>query len=837
MLVFASVLAGVYLRFYPHFLPSLDLMARQEVHGQEWDALKKGFDVTYPNMRGVVDGRVLVRLYNERLKSAQPQIETKIARRTLELKDRYRDPRGHVYLNGIDSYYWLRLLENLWKSGHIGDRTLGNVEFDDLVGNAIDPATKKNVHLWLGLVFMKTARFFHRDASLEEVLFYVPLFLSVVIGIFSFIVARQLGAGGLGAFFASFAVNLSPFLLTRSVGEWFDTDIYNILFPLLAFCAFLAAQRHKKISQRICFSALSGVFLACYASTWKGWWFIFDIMILAELLFILNQRLSRDEAPVATPTKNPFVSLGLFVLSTTLFVIGWNGVSVWKDFILEPLRLSTILKVTSQSMGPNVYQTVAELGKVEPYAITTSLGAPVVFFAALLGILYIFLRERAVRDEHYGFGILCLVFWIVSIFYAALEASRFILLLVVPIGLAFGLAADRCYSFGARFAQRLKKPWAELARAAVVVVFSLYVFSGILRAHQALLSTVPQMDDFWYNSLTKIEKDTPKEAYINSWWDFGHWFKAIAKRRVLFDGMTQNTPYAYWMAGALLTESEEEAVAILKMINAHGNKAADVLEQEEKREAAVAVGIVRNVLGKDRDAAKSYLEEQALAPFRVQELLDMIFPRSLPPVYFIVSYDMPAKIGPISYVGNWDFEKVDMWFKRKNMTNASFLKYLAERYGYSRDAAEAKLVEMSMVKDEQTNKWFSMPLGLYSPLSNGTKDENIVSFENGLVVNLENDHAFIPGVVQSGAGIVKSLVRLQDGRLKVIPQKDPMQPYSALLVQEADSYRSVLMDEAFAKSMLARLYFFKGEGLKHFKLFDAQKDDKGNAIYVYEVIW
>jgi hypothetical protein len=45
------------------------------------------------------------------------------------------------------------------------------------------------------------------------------------------------------------------------------------------------------------------------------------------------------------------------------------------------------------------------------------------------------------------------------------------------------------------------------------------------------------------------------------------------------------------------------------------------------------------------------------------------------------------------------------------------------------------------------------------------------------------------------------------------------------------------MDEAFAKSMLARLYYFKGAGLKHFKLFDTQKDDKENAIYVYEVIW
>jgi len=57
------------------------------------------------------------------------------------------------------------------------------------------------------------------------------------------------------------------------------------------------------------------------------------------------------------------------------------------------------------------------------------------------------------------------------------------------------------------------------------------------------------MNDGWYESLTKIKQNASEDAIINSWWDFGHWFKAVGDRAVTFDG----TPQEF---GEILREKE-----------------------------------------------------------------------------------------------------------------------------------------------------------------------------------------------------------------------------------------------------------------------------------------
>jgi len=71
------------------------------------------------------------------------------------------------------------------------------------------------------------------------------------------------------------------------------------------------------------------------------------------------------------------------------------------------------------------------------------------------------------------------------------------------------------------------------------------------------------MNDSWYNLLTNIRNNTHKDSVLNSWWDFGDWFKAVGHRRVIFDGQSQNSPQGYWMAKVLLSPSEEYAMRVL----------------------------------------------------------------------------------------------------------------------------------------------------------------------------------------------------------------------------------------------------------------------------------
>ncbi|MDD5537546.1 MAG: STT3 domain-containing protein, partial [Candidatus Omnitrophica bacterium] len=192
LLILASVAAGLYLRIYPSLLPFFDKKAVQEVESEEAQAVTRNLADLYPQAdvmtRDVMARKVLV----ERLKTDRAPLRQRAAERAQEMKGRYRDENGNPYLCGIDSYYWERLLKNLMRRGQIGDREVNGGPYDDLVRQPIDPAMTKNVHIWLGLAFYKAWSLFDPHVPLERTLFYVPLVLSCIIGVFAFFVARKL---------------------------------------------------------------------------------------------------------------------------------------------------------------------------------------------------------------------------------------------------------------------------------------------------------------------------------------------------------------------------------------------------------------------------------------------------------------------------------------------------------------------------------------------------------------------------------------------------------------------------------------------------------------------
>jgi len=839
LLILSAVAAGLYLRIYPSFLPFFDKKAVQDVESEEAQTVVRNLADLYPQMDVMTRELMARKLLAERLKTDRATLRQKAAQRAQEMKGRYRDENGHPYLYGIDSYYWVRLLKNLMNRGQIGDRDAGGVPYDDHVGQPIDPAIRKSVHLWLGLAFYKTWSLFDPRVPLERTLFYVPLFFSCVIGVVTFFVARKLGANDLGAFIASFAVNVSPFLLVRVASEWFDTDIYNVLFPLLIFGTFLyAGAGRRTVLRRVVLCALAGFFTACYASTWKGWWFVFDIMLFSGILFLINLKQSQKEEALAPDILGHYgACLALFFCFGSIFVMFFSGFAAWADCLIEPLRLTSILKVTENAMWPNVFLTVAELGHASAVDVIRGLGGQVVFFSGLIVLLYVSLFEHALRSPRYGFGLLCLVFWIVATFYAAIEAFRFTLLLVVPVGLAFGLAVAKVYEHLAGvFSKYLTASQAVLARGVFVAIIALYPVINIADLYMRL-STLPfSMDDQWYGVLTKINKETPADAVVDSWWDYGHWFTGVADRRVLFDGMTQNTPYAYWVASALLSDNPREFIGILRMINVADNKAVDELTQADRMELPAAISLVRRCLMATPPEARKYLEE-VLPTARVQRVMDLLFPSKVPPVYFVVSYDMPAKISPISYIGNWDFSRVDLWFKHQRLSQDEFLTYAQKHYRLTPQEAQSRYAEIFFIDKKASRTWFSHFLDYYSAIGSARQDGPMLYFDNGLNVNTENWHVFVQDRDPAGRGVPQSLFYMDKGTFREVPQEKPDLAYSAIIFKEKGEYKSLLCDTALAKSMLVRMYFFGGEGLGFLKLFDKSVNEKGSAIYVYEIVW
>ncbi len=837
ILVFCCAATAALLLVYSRSLPALDGMARTEVFDKERETLRQTLLGAHPGLSAPTTQNLAQTSWKIYQKEHRADLRRKVEERTRELKDRYRDEAGQVYMGGIDSYHWLRHLKNLYATGHVGDRLEDGAEYDVLGSRPVDASTRRNVHLCLAWPLMWFAERAH--LPLIPVLFVLPVVMFFVIAGLSFACAKRIGAGDLGAFFACFSITLSPFLLTRVFTEWFDTDIYSVFFPLAILTSYLASiDVRAGLGRRLVRALLSGVLVALYAATWQGWWFIFDIILIASVLYLVNLKdVGRFEEEGASGVGAQARMLGVFFLTSAACVMLLNGPAVFADFIMEPVRLSRIFNVSPESIWPNVYLTVEELSPASVPLIVQSVGGSPIFFLGLVGLLFAFVGERLLRHTVFGCGLLCVALWFVACFYTALQALRLVLLLIVPVGLAFGLAVGKMRQALERLVGRqgIRPVVRLLGRGAFLLLAALYLFVHTTRIYASAVTTLPKFNDTWERTLARIHEATPADSVVNSWWDFGHWFKALVGRRVLFDGMTQNSPYAYWMAQVLFCDDEETAARILKMLDAADHEGVDLLV-EKTGGVGAAVRLSRTALALGPGQARAELGK-VLEPADVDVVMPLLFPATAPPAYFVLSYDMLSKVAPISFIGNWDFSKVDMWFKGRKLDQMEFLEYVQRQYNLTPEEAMAAHWDVTMLDEKAARGWFSQMLGYRSDLRPSEAWQGLWMFENGLVVDWPAKRAYVVGPVPDARGVPASLLYMEDGAFHEEPQPEATLDFSALIVRQDEKIKAILLPATLGKSLLLRLYFLKGEGLKYFRLWNEETDADDNAIYVYELLW
>ncbi len=837
VLVLCVAVTAALLLVYSRSLPVLDKAARAEVFDKERGTLRETLLEAHPDLSAQTSQGLVETSWKLYQKEHRLDLRHKVEERTRELKERYRDEAGQAYMGGIDSYHWLRHLKNLYATGHVGDRVEDGAEYDALGSRPVDASTRRNVHLYLAWPLAWLAERLH--LPLTPVLFVLPVMMFFVIAGCSFACAKRIGANDLGAFFAAFSITLSPFLLSRVFTEWFDTDIYSVFFPLAILTSYLACiDLRVGLRRRLVRALLGGALVALYASTWQGWWFIFDIIIIASALYLVNlkdvRRFTEEEPADVGAQARMF---GAFFGFSAVCVMLLNGPAVFADFILEPVRLTRIFNIAPESIWPNVYLTVEELSPASVPLVVQSIGGSFIFFMGLIGLLFAFVRERLLRDTVFGCGLLCAAIWIVVSFYAALQALRLVLLLIVPAGLAFGFVVGKIRDAVENLVSRQGvRPAVRLAgRGAFLILAALYLFSHTTRVYGTATTTLPKFNDIWQRTLARIHDAAPTESVVNSWWDFGHWFKTVAGRRVLFDGMTQNSPYAYWMAQVLFSDDEGAAARTLKMLDASGHEGVDLLV-EKLGGVGEAVRLTQTVLAAGPEKGRAELTK-ALEPADVEAAMPLLFPETAPPAYFILSYDMLSKVAPISFIANWDFSRVDMWFKGRRLGEIEFLEYAQRQHNLTPGQAMATHWDVKALNEKAARSWFSKMVGYRSDLRPLEAWQGMWMFENGLIVDWSVKRAYVMGGAPDGRGVPASLLYMEDGVFHEEPQPGATLDFSALIVRQDEEIKAILLPPALGKSLLLRLYFLKGEGLKHFRLWNEETDENDNAIYVYEILW
>jgi dolichyl-diphosphooligosaccharide--protein glycosyltransferase len=460
-----------------------------------------------------------------------------------------------------------------------------------------------------------------------------------------------------------------------------------------------------------------------------------------------------------------------------------------------------------------------------------------------------------------------LVLWFLATTFASTKGIRFTLLLVPAFAIGLGISFGALLKYGRELISKNLKVNRLVTSALIIII--LIMALGIIpvpasacgkipgthiwcNALNTARSELPSLNDAWRTSLERIKDDSKEDAIINSWWDFGHWFKFWADRAVTFDGTSQNTPQAHWIGKVLLTNNEKTAVGILRMLDCSGGAtgggtAAFGLISEKVNDGTETVSILNNIISKDKEGARKILKEN----FNDKEINVILEQTHCQPPenYFITSEDMVGKSGVWAHFGSWDFERGLIYntLKKKEYSNnvQKSSEFLQERFGYSEKRAEDFYYEVQSITDSnQANSWIA-PWPSYagstscSRISNETFGCDISGIP--LIFNPTTNEMY----AESSTGKVyphKVSIQTEEGvTLKqydesTIPLGNGRQ-LGIALIKNGDSYSAVAMDSDLSGSMFTRMFYQEGAGLKHFKKFSDERAFIGGRIIVWKVDW
>ena len=107
----------------------------------------------------------------------------------------------------------------------------------------------------------------------------------------------------------------------------------------------------------------------------------------------------------------------------------------------------------------------------------------------------------------------------------------------------------------------------SLKKALVVVLITLALVSPtVCGAYQTTAATVPGSSDPMWNAMDYVKENTTNDTVIISWWDFGYLFQIASDHPTSFDGGSQTGDRAYWVGKALTTSDLAQSIQLLLMV-------------------------------------------------------------------------------------------------------------------------------------------------------------------------------------------------------------------------------------------------------------------------------
>lgn len=628
------------------------------------------------------------------------------------VKELYRDESGLPYFTEIDSYYNYRLTENYLKTGHLGDTQINGTDWDSL---STSPNGREADYQPVIVVLTATVYNFlnmFSSVSLMQVAYWIGSFVGTLALIPAYFIVRRATKNEWGAIVAGVIAAAAPAYFIHTYGGFFDTDMFNVLIPLMIVLFLTEAVYAKKPVHKAGLAVLSALTMALYSLAWSGYTYMVLLTIGALILYIpasyiMDRKDGKDVSNKKQWLKENPATLPavVFIVLTAILLAITVGGSMFES-ISSVVGLSTSLQsATAGSAYPNVYVSVGEMQIPQFIDIASQSGGTFGLIYAVLGLVVMaaLLMKKPVakaQDKHYKkikietkapktknytpkvkratedevkelghtfipgkldwtddekhnnlFLFVVTLLWIGGIAIMLTQGTRFIEQFAIPLALLAGLFVG----FVVKYVDLKTEQYSYVALIALVMVL-LAVVPPLMSDHAASSQSAGSTNDDMYNTLKWIKANTAEDTVLASWWDFGHLFTQVADRQVVFDGGSQNNMRAYWIGNALQTSDEDLSAGILRMLANSGEDASNTLDLYTNN-TTKTVQTLNKILPMDRNQANAELTGSlGLNEQQANSVLDKTHPANTKPVNLILSSDMLSKASWWSYFGTWNFE-------------------------------------------------------------------------------------------------------------------------------------------------------------------------------------
>lgn len=579
----------------------------------------------------------------------------------------YEDQNGLPYMYELDSYYNYRLTENYLDHGYLGDTVINGTEWD--LHSYYPPGVPLDyppLIVYLTTFIYKLVNIFSQ-IPLSTVCFWIPAFIGPLAGVVAYLFVRRF-TNEYGAIAAGILTVTAPIYLIRTVPGWFDTDMFNIIFPLLVMWFFFEAVESRSNKRQVLFTLLSVFSMFLFEIAWNGWQYLFYIITVFCIVYIIQGKIKGNDV------KNIFnVFIPFFIVSIALICI--TNFSNIIDFIYGPFEL--IKMSGSQSSWypwPDLYISISELMKPSIGEFIAKIG-PVLFGLGIIGIFLILrilinsqLKEKFLNKMNWFLYVLIVV-WLIAGLVSLEKGIRFILLLLPPLIISAGIMVGICIEY-----INALKGKEMLVKFMCLTFMVIILIPAVLSAYESS-SLIPGADDDLWNSAAWIQNNTSQSTVIITEWSYGHFFAAIADRPVVFDGrsayietlplrqfynnstfnpQSPSTSREYWIDRAFCTSNESLSVGIFRMLSTGGDNGYLVLDKYTGN-TSKSVEIINKILGVKKSSAMEILTENyKLSPEEAEEVLKYTHPTKYNPFVVVTYEDMINNAQWTFYFGEWN---------------------------------------------------------------------------------------------------------------------------------------------------------------------------------------